>query len=49
MATDIKYNLHKGRVTEVCVLDFSKAFDKVSYQKLLLKLAQYGVNFQFVS
>ena len=49
LVTDITYNLDAGKETEVCVLDFSKAFDKVNHQKLLLKLANCGVNFKVVS
>ena len=49
LITDITYNLDQGKETEVCVLDFSKAFDKVNHQKLLLKLARYGVNYQVIA
>ena len=32
-----------GRQTDIVLLYFSKAFDKVSHQKLLLKLHKYGI------
>lgn len=32
-----------GSQTDLILLDFSKAFDKVSHQKLLLKLHKYGI------
>ena len=36
-------NLHSGIQTEFIILDFSKAFDKVSHRKLLRKLNNYGI------
>ena len=33
----------KGGQTDVILLDFSKAFDKVPYKRLLLKLDFYGI------
>ena len=38
LTTDITNNLDDGQETEACVLDFSKAFDKVNHNKLLQKL-----------
>ena len=40
---DIVNNIQDGLQTDVCVLDFSKAFDKVGHQRLLEKLAWYGI------
>ena len=36
-------NMQGGVQTDVLVMDFSKAFDKVEHQRLLLKLDHYGV------
>ena len=36
-------NMQQGLQTEVCVLDFSKAFDKVGHQRLIEKLNWYGI------
>ena len=33
----------KGKQTDLILLDFSKAFDKVSHEKLIYKLHNYGV------
>ena len=38
--------LDDGKQTDCILLDFSKAFDKVSHSRLLLKLAHYGVQGQ---
>ena len=38
--------LNEGIQTDVILLDFSKAFDKVSHQLLLLKLQHYGIRGQ---
>ena len=35
--------LHDGKQTDVILLDFSKAFDKVNYVKLILKLHRYEI------
>jgi hypothetical protein len=36
-------NLHTGKQTDLIILDFSKAFDKVPHKKLLRKLDNYGI------
>ena len=40
---DLSLNLDKGKQTDVILLDFSKAFDKVPHQRLLSKLHFYGI------
>ena len=40
---DLIYNLNQKSETDMILLDFSKAFDKVSHRHLLLKLNYYGV------
>jgi hypothetical protein len=39
-------NLDSGQQTDVIVMDFSKAFDKVDHHKLIHKLNRIGVNEQ---
>ena len=41
--SDLANTLKAGGQTDVLVMDFSKAFDKVSHGRLLHKLAHYGV------
>ena len=40
---DAVNNLHAGVQTDVLVMDFSKAFDKVGHQRLIHKLDFYGI------
>ena len=41
--SDLHNNLDEGNQTDVLIMDFSKAFDKVGHQRLLRKLDYYGV------
>ena len=41
---DVLRNLQEGRQTDVIIMDFAKAFDKVSHWRLSLKLQTYGIN-----
>ena len=40
---DLAENMYAGHQTDVLVMDFSKAFDKVGHRRLLTKLQGYGV------
>ena len=40
----ITRNMDQGHQTDIILLDFPKAFDKVLHQRLLQKLAYYGVS-----
>ena len=40
---DLSFNLNKKLQTDVILLDFCKAFDKVSHHLLLHKLDHYGI------
>ena len=45
---DLYNTVNQGKQTDVIVMDFSKAFDKVDHQRLLLKLTRTGINSQVV-
>jgi hypothetical protein len=40
----ITYNLNSDSQTDIIYLDYAKAFDKVSHNKLLIKLESYSIN-----
>ena len=40
---DLTLSLNAGKQTDLLLLDFSKAFDRVSHQHLLYKLSHYGI------
>ncbi|MCG8045233.1 MAG: hypothetical protein JAY66_06065 [Candidatus Thiodiazotropha taylori] len=46
---ELHQNLSEGKQTDVILLDFSKAFDKVSHEKLIHKLHGYGVRGNILS
>ena len=46
---DVGKALDSGHETDMIYLDFSKAFDSVSHQNLLLKLKQHGISGSLLS
>ena len=40
---DLSRNCHQEHQTDVLVMDFSKAFDKVGHERLLEKITSYGI------
>ena len=42
-SNDLAKSLDKGEQVDAIVLDFSKAFDRAPYQRLLSKLHHYGI------
>ena len=43
LVDDLFISVYKKKPTDLILLDFSKAFDKVSHEKLALKLHDYGI------
>ena len=43
LVDELAKNMQMGKQTDLILLDFSKAFDKVAHEKLLLKLDQDGI------
>ena len=43
LVDELAKNMQSGKQTDLILLDFSKAFDKVAHEKLLLKLHFYGI------
>ena len=43
LVEDLARNLSAEKQTDLNILDFSKAFDKVKHSQLLWKLHQYGI------
>ena len=41
---DVAINMESGLQTDLCILDFAKAFDKVGHKRLLEKLTWYGIS-----
>ena len=43
LVDEIAKNMQMGKQTELILLDFSEAFDKVAYEKLISELHFYGI------
>lgn len=43
LVDEITYDLERGKQTDLVIMDFAKAFDKVSHSLLLHKLNYYGI------
>ena len=43
LVDELAKNMQAKKQTDLILLDFSKAFDKVAHEKLLLKLHFYGI------
>ena len=43
LVDELSKSMQSGKQTSLILLDFSKAFDKVAHEKLLLKLHFYGI------
>ena len=43
LVDEISKNMQMGQQTDLILLDFSKAFDKVAHKKLISKLHFYGI------
>jgi len=44
MINDVVNNTQLGHQTDLCILDFSKAFDKVGHNRLIEKLKRYRID-----
>ena len=49
LVADISKELDNGKEVDACLLNFSKAFDKVSHAKLLAKMTSMGICEQITS
>ena len=43
LLTTLQKNMDNSQQTDICILDFSKAFDKVGHRRLIEKLKWYGI------